>query len=71
MRTSQIERLQAVRAKRDGAKVKSLLDDRGKPMKEAGPGMPVEVFIQTRERTPLNYLVKPISDYFERALNEE
>ena len=34
-------------------------------------GMPVEVYIQTQERTPLNYLIKPISDYFERALNEE
>ena len=34
-------------------------------------GMPVEVFIQTGERTPLNYLVKPIADYFNRALREE
>ena len=34
-------------------------------------GMPVEVYIQTGERTPLNYMVKPISDYFNRALREE
>jgi len=34
-------------------------------------GMPVEVFIQTGERTPFNYLVKPISDYFVRAGREE
>ena len=34
-------------------------------------GMPVEVFIQTSERTPFNYLVKPITDYFNRALREE
>ncbi len=35
------------------------------------PGMPVEVFIQTGERTPINYLLKPITDYFNRALREE
>lgn len=34
-------------------------------------GMPVEVFIQTAERTPLNYLVKPISDFITRAAREE
>jgi membrane fusion protein, type I secretion system len=34
-------------------------------------GMPVEVFIQTGERTPLNYLLKPILDYFNRAVREE
>ena len=31
------------------------------------PGMPVEVFIKTDERTPLSYLVKPLSDYFTKA----
>jgi len=34
-------------------------------------GMPVEVFIQTGERTPFNYLVKPITDYFSHAMREE
>lgn len=34
-------------------------------------GMPVEVFIQTGERTPLNYLIKPVADYFHRAAREE
>jgi len=34
-------------------------------------GMPVEVFIQTGERTPLNYLIKPITDYFNRAMRED
>jgi HlyD family secretion protein len=34
-------------------------------------GMPVEVFIQTGERTPLNYLVKPIEDFITRAAREE
>ncbi|MEM7279294.1 MAG: HlyD family type I secretion periplasmic adaptor subunit, partial [Pseudomonadota bacterium] len=31
------------------------------------PGMPVEVFMRTENRTPLSYLVKPLTDYFERA----
>lgn len=35
------------------------------------PGMPVEVYIQTGERSPLAYLVKPFSDYFVRAFREE
>lgn len=34
------------------------------------PGMQVEVFIQTGERTPLSYLSKPLTDYFVRALRE-
>ena len=35
------------------------------------PGMPVEVYLLTGERSPLGYLVKPLSDYFSRALREE
>ena len=31
------------------------------------PGMPVEAFIRTAERSPLSYLVKPLTDYFNRA----
>jgi HlyD family type I secretion membrane fusion protein len=34
------------------------------------PGMPVEAFIRTDDRTPLEYLVKPMSDYFNRAFRE-
>ncbi|KGJ03895.1 RTX toxin [Paracoccus halophilus] len=34
------------------------------------PGMPVEVYIQTGERSPIAYLVKPLSDYFTRAFRE-
>ena len=34
------------------------------------PGMPVEVYIQTGERSPMAYLVKPLSDYFIRAFRE-
>lgn len=35
------------------------------------PGMPVETFIKTDKRTPLSYLVQPLSVYFSRALREE
>ncbi|MEE9388448.1 MAG: HlyD family type I secretion periplasmic adaptor subunit [Paracoccaceae bacterium] len=34
------------------------------------PGMPVEVFIKTNERTPLEYLTQPLTDYFTRAFRE-
>ncbi|SFE32663.1 HlyD family type I secretion periplasmic adaptor subunit [Roseivivax sediminis] len=34
------------------------------------PGMPVEAFIRTADRTPLAYLVKPFSDYFAKAFRE-
>ena len=35
------------------------------------PGMPVEAFIQTGERTVLSYLAKPLSDHFNRAFREK
>lgn len=34
------------------------------------PGMPVEAFIKTDERTPLAYLLKPFTDYFNKAFRE-
>ena len=34
------------------------------------PGMPVETYIRTEERTPMAYLVKPLTDYFNRAFRE-
>ncbi len=34
-------------------------------------GMPVEVYIQTGSRTPISYLAKPITDFFNRAGREE
>ncbi|WP_323784181.1 HlyD family type I secretion periplasmic adaptor subunit [Thalassovita sp.] len=34
------------------------------------PGMPVEAFIRTADRTPLAYLLKPVSDYFVKAFRE-
>jgi protease secretion system membrane fusion protein len=35
------------------------------------PGMPVEVFVKTGERTMLNYLIRPILDRVHSALREE
>lgn len=35
------------------------------------PGMPVEGFIRTAARTPLAYLLKPVTDYFTKAFREE
>lgn len=34
------------------------------------PGMPVEIYIRTSERSPLAYLMKPLTDYFNRAFRE-
>lgn len=34
------------------------------------PGMPVEAYIKTGDRTPIAYLVKPLADYFVRAFRE-
>jgi len=35
------------------------------------PGMPVEAFMQTRDRTMLSYLTKPLHDQFLRAFREK
>jgi multidrug efflux pump subunit AcrA (membrane-fusion protein) len=35
------------------------------------PGMPVEAFIQSEARSPLSFLTKPISDYFDLAMKEK
>lgn len=34
------------------------------------PGMPVEAYLRTEDRTPLSYLTKPLTDYFGRAFRE-
>lgn len=34
------------------------------------PGMTVEAFIRTQDRTPLDYLVSPLTSYFTRAFRE-
>jgi HlyD family secretion protein len=35
------------------------------------PGMPVEAFVETGERTMLSYLVKPLRDQLMRAFREK
>ncbi len=35
------------------------------------PGMPVELFIKTGERTMLNYLLKPVLDHLKMSMTEE
>ncbi len=34
------------------------------------PGMPVEAYLATDERSPLDYLIKPLTDYFAKAFRE-
>ena len=34
------------------------------------PGMPVEAFIRTEDRSPMAYLLRPLTDYFNRAFRE-
>ncbi|MCY4015701.1 MAG: HlyD family type I secretion periplasmic adaptor subunit [Gammaproteobacteria bacterium] len=35
------------------------------------PGMPVEIYIESASRSPLSYLLKPLTDYFSRSMREE
>jgi HlyD family secretion protein len=37
---------------------------------EIVPGMPVDAFLKTADRTPLSYLLKPFTDYFRFAFRE-
>jgi len=34
------------------------------------PGMPVQAFVRTADRSPIAYLVKPLADYFTKAFRE-
>lgn len=34
------------------------------------PGMPVEAYIKTADRTPMSYLLQPFTDYFKKAFRE-
>jgi HlyD family secretion protein len=34
------------------------------------PGMPVQAFARTLDRSPLQFLIKPLADYFVRAFRE-
>ena len=38
--------------------------------KQLIPGMPVELFLKTGDRSPISYLLKPLTDQFARSLNE-
>ncbi|KRB24077.1 secretion protein HlyD [Mesorhizobium sp. Root695] len=49
----------------------AIVDDRGLEGKQLVPGMPVEVFLHTKERSALSYLVKPFTDQMKRAMNED
>jgi len=40
-------------------------------MHEIRPGMPAEVFVQTGERSAMNYFVKPLQDRLRRAMTED
>ena len=35
------------------------------------PGMPVEAFVETGERTAMSYFAKPLTDAFHRSFREE
>ncbi|MEE2946518.1 MAG: HlyD family type I secretion periplasmic adaptor subunit [Pseudomonadota bacterium] len=34
------------------------------------PGLPVDAFLRTKDRTPLTYLLEPFTNYFSRAMRE-
>ena len=34
------------------------------------PGMPVDTFLQTQDRSVLSYLMKPLTDQFQRVFRE-
>lgn len=40
------------------------------PQAEIIPGMPVEAFIQTTQRSPFDYLVRPLTSYFGKSMLE-
>ena len=40
------------------------------PTAEIIPGMPVQAFIRTTERTPFDYLVRPLTSYFGKSMLE-
>jgi HlyD family secretion protein len=43
----------------------------GMPELALRPGMPVETFLRTQDRTPLSYLTRPLTVYFQRAFRED
>lgn len=54
-------------------KMKAVVTPKGMKLIEhlqVRPGMPVDLFIKTGERTMMNYLLKPLTDNFKAALTE-
>ncbi len=49
-----------------------LLDDEMKKLgqRELLPGMPVEAYLSTESRTPFNYVLRPLKNYFDRAFRD-
>lgn len=49
-----------------------LLEDEMQKLGEKNliPGMPVEAFLSTESRTPINYVLRPIMTYFDRAFRD-
>jgi HlyD family secretion protein len=54
----------AIRLRLTESELKKLGDNKLKP------GMPAEAFIQTRERTPMSYLLQPLTDQIARTFRE-
>ncbi|MBS1164341.1 MAG: putative toxin/protease secretion system [Proteobacteria bacterium] len=53
------------------ARIRIPADELGKLKEPLLPGMPVEAYVTTSERTALDYLLKPLTDQFAKALREE
>jgi len=53
------------------ARIKIPAEELGRLTEPLLPGMPVEAYVTTSERTALDYLLKPLTDQFARALREE
>lgn len=53
------------------ARIRIPSDELGRLKEPLLPGMPVEAYVTTGERTALDYLLKPLTDQFARALREE
>ena len=62
---------------RDGEEALEFLNQVGKfakaprPDLVLRPGLPVETFLRTEDRTPLSYLTQPLTLYLQRAFREE
>lgn len=53
------------------ARIRIPAEELGRLTEPLLPGMPVEAYVTTSERTALDYLLKPLTDQFARAMREE